>query len=136
MRWHSCRAISISPHITVSLTRSTTRLRRSRKASVLSGWMEKCGLLITKAGGFHRSLGEDSDRTAVQFCRAIERGSCCRKHRHMISLKVSGLSGSYTELPSSTHLRCLLIALLDVPPCTPASALRRRLGAPSNATWY
>jgi NTE family protein len=41
-----------------------------------------------------------------------------------------------TKLPSLTHLCCPLIALLDVLLCTPASALRRRLSAPSNAIWY
>jgi hypothetical protein len=43
---------------------------------------------------------------------------------------------SDTKLPSSTHLRCLLVALLDVLNSTPASAPRRRLSAPSNTTWY
>jgi hypothetical protein len=48
-----------------------------------------------------------------------------------------------TRLHSSAHLRCLLVTLLDILPCTPApvipqggSAPCRRLGVPSNATWY
>ena len=47
---------------------------------------------------------------------------------------------SDTELPSSPHLCCLLVALLDVLPRTPASAPRRRPGTlwvvPLNATRY
>ncbi len=49
---------------------------------------------------------------------------------------IASVDASDTESPSSPHLRCLLVALLDVQRRTPASAPRRRLDVPSNATRY
>gem|GEM_PF-5430790 len=49
---------------------------------------------------------------------------------------ISQVLGFYTKSPSFVYLCWLLVILLDVLKCTPASIPRRHLDLLLNATWY